>query len=306
MRVALIIPTRNAEPWLDLLVSAIQAQSLQPDEWLVVDSASSDQTAQRLREAGARVHVIDTINFNHGGTRRWASEQVEADILIYMTQDAIPEAECFAQLCASFQNPQVAITYARQLPRENAGVLEAHARLFNYPAQAVTKRFDDRTQLGIKTCFSSDSCAAYRVEALKAVGGFPQDVIGSEDAFVASKVLLKGWHVQYAAAARVVHSHSYSVFEEFKRYFDIGVFYGRERWINEIYGYASGEGLRFVKSEINALLAAQQWYRIPEALLRSALKISGYKLGQIENYIPVLIKRNISMFSGYWQKNDSK
>lgn len=305
MRIALIIPTRNADAWLDELIPALQSQSLQPDEWLVVDSESNDQTVLRLRNVGARVHVINAKEFNHGGTRRWASEQVHADILIYMTQDAIPYPECFSELSASFQDSQVAIAYARQLPRKNAGVLEAHARLFNYPVLAQTKSLDDRTNLGIKTCFSSDSCAAYRVEALKDAGGFPQDVIGSEDAFVAAKALLKGWRIQYAATALVEHSHNYSLFEEFKRYFDIGVFYGREYWIAETYGYASGEGLRFVKSEIKALLTAQQWFRIPEALLRSVLKISGYKLGQKESYIPVLIKRNISMFSGYWQRNDN-
>lgn len=300
MRIALIIPTRNASAWLDYLIPAVKSQTLQPDEWLVVDSSSSDQTVSRLGDAGAQVQVIDAKAFNHGGTRRWASEQVQADILIYMTQDAIPHPNCFEELCVSFQNPHVAVAYARQLPRKNAGVLEAHARLFNYPELPRTKTLADKTELGIKTCFSSDSCAAYRMSALEDVGGFPQDVIGSEDAFVAAKALLKGWSVHYAATALVEHSHDYSLLEEFKRYFDIGVFYGRESWITSAFGRVSGEGLRFVKSEINILLKSGQWYRVPGALLRSALKISGYKLGQIEDYIPIPIKRNISMFSGYW------
>lgn len=302
MRIALIIPTRNANAWLDRLISAVKSQTLQPDEWLVVDSESSDDTVLKLRNAGAEVQVIDAAGFNHGGTRRWASEQVQADILIFMTQDAIPQPDCFEELCASFENPQVAIAYARQLPRKNAGVLEAHARLFNYPAQSRTKKINDKAELGIKTCFSSDSCAAYRVSALDDVGGFPKDVIGSEDAFVAAKALLKNWSVHYAATALVEHSHDYSLLEEFKRYFDIGVFYGREDWITKAFGHASGEGLRFVKSEIRALLTAKQWVRIPEALLRSALKISGYKLGKKEQYIPNPIKRSISMFTGYWIK----
>lgn len=300
MRIALIIPTRNASAWLDNLIPAVKSQTLQPDKWLVVDSASTDNTAVELRNAGAQVYIIDAKEFNHGGTRRWASEQVEADILIFMTQDAIPHPNCFAELCAAFQNPRVAVAYARQLPRKNAGILESHARLFNYPAQPRTKSLEDKAQLGIKTCFSSDSCAAYRVSALNSIGGFPQDVIGSEDAFVAGKALIENWSVHYAAQALVEHSHDYSLLEEFKRYFDIGVFYGREHWITTTFGHASGEGLRFVKSEIRALLAVGQWYRIPEVLLRSALKISGYKLGKKEHYIPTPIKRSISMFSGYW------
>lgn len=301
MRTALIIPTRNAEAWLDMLIPALQAQSRQPDEWIVVDSESSDRTVERLRAAGAYVHVIAASDFNHGGTRQWAAEQVEADVLIYLTQDAIPKPDCFEVLCRAFDNSVVGVAYARQLPRVNAGVLEKHARLFNYPDEARIKTLQDKTELGIKTCFSSDSCAAYRVDALQSVGGFPHDVIGSEDAFVAAKVLLKGWSVHYVADALVEHSHNYSLLEEFRRYFDIGVFYGREQWIAAAFGHAGGEGLRFVKSEIRALLQEGQWYRTPEVLLRSSLKLLGYKLGQQEKYIPTAVKKTISMFSKYWK-----
>ena len=74
MRTSLIIPTRNAASHLDRLLPALRLQTLQPDEMLVVDSASSDDTVARFREFGARVEVIDARDFNHGGTRRWASE----------------------------------------------------------------------------------------------------------------------------------------------------------------------------------------------------------------------------------------
>lgn len=56
------------------------------------------------------------------------------------------------------------------------------------------------------------------------MGGFPEDVIGSEDAYVAARMLLGGYAVRYATTAEVYHSHDYSVLEEFRRYFDIGVF----------------------------------------------------------------------------------
>ena len=43
---------------------------------LVVDSRSSDDTVERFRAFGARVEVIEPASFNHGGTRRWASQQM--------------------------------------------------------------------------------------------------------------------------------------------------------------------------------------------------------------------------------------
>ncbi|MBF8161985.1 glycosyltransferase family 2 protein [Ectopseudomonas hydrolytica] len=303
MSVALIIPTRNAGAHLERLLPALARQTLQPDEFLVVDSSSRDDSVARLRDAGARVEVIEPSQFNHGGTRRWASQQVAADVLIYLTQDAIPATpDTFARIVGALHGePDIGVAYGRQLPHADAGLLGAQARRFNYPPVSRTKRLADAGELGIKTCFSSDSFSVYRRDALEAVGGFPEDVIGSEDAYVAARMLLAGYAVRYAADAEVHHSHDYRLLEEFRRYFDIGVFYGRERWIGEAFGAASGEGLRYVKAELQAVLAAGALWRVPEVLLRTAAKLLGYRIGQGERYLDVGLKRRLSMFPGYWK-----
>ncbi|ATN13125.1 glycosyl transferase [Pseudomonas sp. FDAARGOS_380] len=302
MRTSLIIPTRNAASHLDRLLPALRMQTLQPDEMLVVDSASGDDTVARFREFGARVEVIDARDFNHGGTRRWASEQVGGDALIVMTQDAIPAtAETFANLIAELQlEPLNGVAYGRQLPHPGAGVLGAQSRHFNYPATSRSKSLADAPHLGIKTCFSSDSFSVYRRSALQAVGGFPQDVIGSEDAYVAARMVLAGYQVRYAASAQVYHSHDYRLLEEFKRYFDIGVFYGREPWIRQAFGDAGGEGKRYVLAELRALREANALHRAPEVVLRSAFKLLGYRLGHLERHLPNALKRRLGMFSTYW------
>lgn len=302
MRTSLIIPTRNAASHLDRLLPALRMQTLQPDEMLVVDSASSDDTVARFREFGARVEVIDARDFNHGGTRRWASEQVGGDALIVMTQDAIPAtAETFTNLIAELQRePLNGVAYGRQLPHPGAGVLGAQSRHFHYPAASRSKSLADAPQLGIKTCFSSDSFSVYRRSALQAVGGFPQDVIGSEDAYVAARMLLAGYQVRYAASAQVYHSHDYRLLDEFKRYFDIGVFYGREAWIRQAFGDAGGEGKRYVLAELRALREANALHRAPEVVVRSAFKLLGYRLGHLERHLPNALKRRLGMFSTYW------
>ncbi|HCE5733842.1 TPA: glycosyltransferase family 2 protein [Pseudomonas aeruginosa] len=230
MRCALVIPTRNAGAHLDRLLPALAAQRRQPDSILVVDSRSSDDTVERFRAFGARVAVIEPASFNHGGTRRWASQQVEADALIYLTQDAIPASpDSFANLLDElYAEADIGVAYGRQLPHPGAGLLGAQARRFNYPPESRSKRLADASELGIKTCFSSDSFSAYRSDAL-------------------------------------------------------------------------GEGKRYVLAEIQALRAAGALYRVPEIALRSAFKLLGYRLGQLERHLPVALKRRISMFPGYWK-----
>lgn len=303
MRIALIIPTLNAEPYLDTLLPAIAKQTLQADVFLVIDSGSKDNTVAQFEQAGARVEVLASGTFNHGGTRRWASEIVDADICVFITQDAIfTNDNSLEELCRIFsEDDTVAATYARQLPHLDAGVLGAHARAFNYPAQSKMKAMSDAPIMGIKTCYMSDSCAAYRVSALKEVGGFPLNVIGSEDAYVGAKLVLAGQKIYYNANAEVYHSHDYSLTAEFQRYFDIGVFYGRERWIKEAFGNANKEGLRFIKSEIKTVNDLGLQLKILEVIFRTILKYAGFKLGYLERFLPLMMKRKISMFSNYWR-----
>ena len=299
-RTALILPTleasRHWEPWL----AALRTQSVCPDEVLVIDSASSDDTAARARAAGFRVHVIARADFDHGGTRKLAAGLVDAEILIYMTQDAVlADAGSLARLVAAFTDDTIGAAYGRQLPRPGATPIEAHARLFNYAATSHTRGAADIPRLGFKATFLSDVFAAYRRRALEAIGGFPDRALFGEDAHVAARMVLAGWRIAYRADATVYHSHAYTALQELRRYFDIGAFHAHERWIGEAFGSPRGEGLRFVRSELAYLgRRGRRW--IPSALLRTACKLGGYRLGMQHRLLPRALNRRLSMFPPYW------
>lgn len=302
MKTAIVIPTRNAGPYLDELLPALSTQSLGPHELLVIDSSSSDGTPERLRAFGARVHSIDVDKFNHGGTRRLATGLVAADLYVFLTQDAIPtEPNSVATLVAAVaKGDDVGMAYGRQLARRDATPIATHARLFNYPERSEARQLSDAMRLGVKTCFCSNSFAAYRATALADVGGFPECVIGTEDTYVAARMLKKGWAVRYESGARVAHSHNYTLLEEFRRYFDIGVFYGREAWIGETFGKWGQDGWRYVRSELTYLRRSGHGGSVPEALIRNAFKLTAYRLGHVESYLPTAVKRRISMFPRFW------
>jgi len=206
-------------------------------------------------------------SFNHGGTRNFGVDlATDAEIIVFLTQDAIlHDPQSLNRLVEPFVDPAVGITYGRQLPRRSAGAIEQHARLFNYPKVSSVCSLADAPRLGIKVAFNSNAFAAYRCEALASVGGFPPHVIMGEDVVVAGRALLLGWKIAYASDAVVVHSHGYSPAKEFHRYFDIGAFHASHPFLREEFGLASGEGGRFVRSELK-FLASQAPLRIPEAV----------------------------------------
>jgi rhamnosyltransferase len=297
------VPTLNAgNAWNDWL-AALKSQTLQPTCTLVIDSSSTDDTPALARAAGLSVVTITRSDFNHGGTRQWAVEHLgEFKTIVFLTQDALLHTPDALEKLLSALDAQLDIgaVYGRQLPHYGATPIEAHARLFNYPAHSALRSLDDRAKFGIKTAFFSNSFAAYRRAALNDIGGFRRNLILGEDTVAAGQMLLADWRIAYCAEAQVRHSHHYSLRAEMARYFDIGVLHSREDWMLQQFGRAEGEGLRFIRSEI-AYLARHAPWLIPEAGLRTLLKYTGYRLGRSEQRLSTAWKRRLSMQPGYWR-----
>lgn len=300
-KVGLIVPTLNAGKLWESWLKALAQQTLKPDRLLVIDSSSDDNTVALARTQGFEVQVIPKSSFNHGGTRQSGVNGMSTmDIIVFLTQDALLASPyAIERLVAEFQDERVGAAYGKQLPHRNAGPIAAHARQFNYPAASQLRSLEDRFRFGIKTVFISNSFAAYRRSALIQVGGFPIDTIMNEDTYVAGKLLLSGWKIAYSADAQVYHSHDYGFLDEFKRYFDIGVFHADTRWLQQTFGGASGEGLRFVISEISFLTKRAPWL-IPSAMLRTGLKWLGYKLGGLHVDLPCAVRKGFSLHKAYW------
>lgn len=300
---ALMLPTLNAEADLPQLLPSIQMQTRQPDKVIVIDSASDDRTAEICKGAGAEVHIIPRVDFNHGGTRMKGLELARghgADIVIFMTQDAILHSEdAFEQIIRVFEDDNVASAYGRQLPHIGAGAIEAYSRIFSYDGTSTKRSKADISEVGFRTAFCSNAFSAFRTEALLEVGGFPRHTIFGEDALAVAELILAGHSHCYVAEARVRHSHSYSFAQEFKRYFDVGVMHAHHKSLIRNFGSPSGAGFAFVLNELKYLVRTAPW-RIPEAIFRTGLKFTAYKMGQKENHLSVSWKRRLSMHKRFW------
>jgi rhamnosyltransferase len=222
-------------------------------------------------------------------------------ILVFLTQDAIlADNLSLRRLVDAFQDPKVVVAYGRQLPRPQANPLEAHARLYNYPESSEVRSGNDIDRLGIRAAFCSNSFAAYRRDVLMELGGFPRKQIMIEDSIVAAKALLDGWKVAYVAEATAIHSHGYTPAEEFSRYFDIGVAHSQNHALLSRFGTAHNEGARFLWSELR-YLSKHKPTDIPTCLVRTALKLAGYRIGRTAQRLPRALNRKLSMHKHFWR-----
>ncbi|MBP2844767.1 glycosyltransferase family 2 protein [Dickeya oryzae] len=305
MKVNFVVPVYNGgriwEQCTAALHACLVAEKLSPQQVLVIDSSSRDNSLDVAAHYGFRCHSITSAEFNHGGTRNLGVEMSGGDVVVFLTQDAIPQPYFIREIVSAFTDERVAVAYGRQLPHDDANPLACHARRFNYRSRSQIMGMMNKAQHGIKTVFSSNSFAAYRVKVFHELGGFPSNTILSEDMYLAAQAVLAGYRVAYVAQAAVKHSHNYTPIEEFKRYFDIGVFHCDEKWIREAFGGAGGEGMRFIFSELRYLMKKNHYLWIPRACVHNALKIAGYKLGQHYQKIPHGLISKLSMHKRFWQ-----
>lgn len=308
MSVSVIIPTRNGGDRLRELLASITIQSLEPDEILVVDSASDDATVATARAYGAVVHEIELSSFDHGSTRTKAAEMAQGEILVFLTQDVLPASRTMlAELIAPIlDSTDVWVSYGRQLPSFDAHAIAAHLRYFNYPDISSIKTFSDRKKLGFQTVFLSNSCAAYRKSRLSGLGYFEAGLIFGEDSCIAGKVLESGGKIAYAADAAVYHSHNYTWAEEFCRYFDIGVFHATQTWLLDSFGGTGGRGVDYIRSGLTYLWQRRSYRIIGDFMVRVGLKFCGYRLGRWYHLLPDKVASKLSMNKGWWEKGSTQ
>lgn len=305
----IFIPTYNARKDLIYFKRNLDILKQLPIETyriLFIDSSSKDNTVELIRQCGftnEQIKVIPQVEFDHGRTRQLAADILsDCEVVIYLTQDAeLTSVNSIYSLIAVFQNSEIGTAFGRQLPHGNADIFAAENRAFNYPATSYVRSYLDRQQYGVKCAFSSDSFAAYRVSALNRVGGFPEHVIVSEDMFVVAKMLQAGYNIAYVAEATCYHSHNYTLLQEFRRYFDIGIFFACEPWIKREFGDAESEGKKAILAQAKRIMRKSVWY-LPSFVLRILVRAISFKLGSNYTKLPLNLIKRISAQKQFWIK----
>lgn len=307
MSISVIIPTRNAEMYMPNLLNRLMKQSKPIKEIIVVDTASKDKTRDICESYDfVKFIQINDGEFDHGGTRNRAAKEATGDILVFMTQDAIPENEYFIEaMIKELDKNDVVASYGRQIAREDASVLEKFARNFNYNDKELIKSKSDIEMLGIKAFFMTNVCSAFVAKEFWSIGGFPEKTILNEDMIISSKFILSDKKVHYSAKARVIHSHNYTYMQQFKRNFDIAVSLVD---YSEILKYAKSEseGVKYVKKAIKHLFETRKAYLIPHLILDSGFRFLGYKAGMNYKKIPMKYVKKMSMHSFYFDSREKR
>lgn len=126
-KVDIIIPAYHPGNEFEKLLESLSGQSYPVEKILVMNTEAEFWNPEwESKFPKVKVTHLKKSEFDHGGTRRMAAELSDGDVMVYMTQDAVPADEnLIRNLIRPLQeNPRVGAAYARQLAREDCAYLE--------------------------------------------------------------------------------------------------------------------------------------------------------------------------------------
>lgn len=304
MKVDAVIPAYKPGHDLRELVEKLLDQTVRLGRITIIntDREFFDEKEYLIAPAVEVVHITRH-EFDHAGTRDMGLRMSDADYVLFMTMDAIPKDNYLVEkLLSGFRRADnIAVSYARQLPKKDCNRIEQITREFNYPAQSRVQTSDDIKELGIKAYFCSDVCAMYDTSIYRSLGGFKAPAIFNEDMVYAAGALDAGYAVSYCADALVYHSHNYTGRQYYRRNFDLGVSQADHPEIFERFN-VKGTGMQLVRKSLAKICRRGTPADIIRLVYYSGMKYLGFRKGK--NYHKLSLKSCLKHTSDkeYWNR----
>jgi len=307
-KVDVLIPVYKPGRRFSRLLQMLGQQTYKVNRIIVVNTEKRYWNEDGYKSvSGLEVHHIPKAEFDHGATRNMAAGYSKAEVMVFMTDDAVPYDKYLVQRLVEGLEEEgpggedAAVAYARQMPDKGCHAIERYTRTFNYPPEGMVKTLKDLPRLGIKTYFASNACCAYRRDIFEKSGGFVDRAIFNEDMVYAAGVIKAGYAVAYAAKAKVVHSHNLTFAKQFRRNFDLAV--SQTEHPEVFRGLKSeGEGIRLVKDTAAWLLRTGRFWLVPVLVISSGCKYMGYWMGKRYEKLPESVVLRCTMSKEYWEK----
>ena len=304
MKVDAVIPAYKPGHDLRELVEKLLDQTVRLGRIIIIntDREYFDEKEYLIAPAVEVVHITRH-EFDHAGTRDMGLRMSDADYVLFMTMDAIPKDNYLVEklLSGVRRADNIAVSYARQLPKKDCNRIEQITREFNYPAQSRVQTSDDIKELGIKAYFCSDVCAMYDTSIYRSLGGFKAPAIFNEDMVYAAGALDAGYAVSYCADALVYHSHNYTGRQYYRRNFDLGVSQADHPEIFERFN-VKGTGMQLVRKSLAQKCRSGTPADIIRLVYYSGMKYLGFRKGK--NYHKLSLESCLKHTSDkeYWNR----
>jgi GT2 family glycosyltransferase len=213
MRISVIVPTHNRSRFVAETIVSLTEQTLAPEEIIVVDNGSTDDTAAVVRQLACDSPIVRYIVEPQLGVSRARNRGAAAastEWIAFLDDDAVAASEWLDALAeaaldssnAAAVGGPISLRWTRPAPPWVLG-LESWYGHYNLGAERKTIAYPR---------YPYGSNVAFNREAFLAVGGFPAELgprgqvrIANEEDGLFRKIAECGWAVAYEPRALVYH-----------------------------------------------------------------------------------------------------
>jgi rhamnosyltransferase len=228
-RVSVVIPTFNAGPGFEELLTRLDIQKGDFEvEIVVVDSGSTDGTEELAERYGAAVHHVPKAEFNHGATRDLGVSLSSGEYVALTVQDAVPLDDRWLDAMVEDlrEDARVAAVYGRHVPRSDAGLL-TRALVGNLAVASLERRRQEIQDMG--RYLSLPPAQRRRAASFDNVSSCLRRIVWeefpfgkadfAEDLRWGKKVVEAGYKIVYEPRSVVVHSHERGALYDLRRHY---------------------------------------------------------------------------------------
>ena len=213
MKISVVIPVRNEEKSIGPLLDALLTQSLPPDEIIITDGGSLDQTIpiiQRYIQQGAPIKLIRTAAALPGRGRNLAAARASNEWLAFTDAGIKPNRDWLAALTARAQeDDSIDVVYGDYEPTIDTFFKEcATISYVSPPAEIDGARMRQR----------SVASMLLRRAVWESVGGFPEHLRSAEDLLFMDRIDQQRLHIAFAPRAVVYWELQPTLWRTFRRF----------------------------------------------------------------------------------------
>jgi glycosyltransferase involved in cell wall biosynthesis len=202
VKISVLIPAYNCQGTIQHTLDSVLAQTRPPDEVLVMDDGSTDQTSAILESYKPRVQVLKQENQGVSAARNRLLELAQGDLLVWLDSDDVWHPRCLDVQSRSFtDHPEAGALFVGHIDFRGEGPYVWHLDPLAVEGGSVVldslKFF--RTLVSDAGNFMGAFCSITRQSAGR-IGGLvaPPCIRVGEDFFMSSMIALKGLSAVYA------------------------------------------------------------------------------------------------------------
>ena len=217
-RVSVLIVNWNGKHLLGPCLEALQTQTTQPHEVIVVDNGSKDDSTTYLQSypwAKLKTVLLDE-NRGFSGGNNAGYDSITGDIVALLNNDTIVDPDWIGQALPAFEDQTVGMVACKSLRLNEPGVLDKAGHLI-YPdglnrGKGTGAPDGPAFDKPAEALWPDGGAGFYRKTMLDEIGFFDDDFfLYGEDAELGMRARWAGWRCVYCPKSQLKHHHSASL-----------------------------------------------------------------------------------------------